>query len=95
MPWLAIILTLDSLYYPAQNVIFLGGRTKLIPVVTASSTLVGLGLSALLLPPFGIAGLLAARTAASLGQMLWLSHLARSMTELPREQPAVEAPVSA
>ena len=93
MPWLAVILTLDALYYPAQNIIFFAGRTRLIPVVTATSTFCGLVLSALLLPPFGIAGLLSARVAVSLGQMLWLSSLARRVTEIPKDPVALEAPV--
>jgi O-antigen/teichoic acid export membrane protein len=66
LPPLALSYVLDSFYFPASNYLFYVGRTRLIPVVTVTSAAVGLAAALLLLPRFGLPGLLGARVIASL-----------------------------
>lgn len=80
MPAIAVAQILDAPYYPDSTVIYYAGRSKRIVTITTSCTLLGLGLSAALLPSFGIAGLLAARVFASLVQMTAFATSARRVT---------------
>ncbi|MBX3228125.1 MAG: lipopolysaccharide biosynthesis protein [Labilithrix sp.] len=80
LPFMGLGYILDSLYYPATNYIFYVGRTGLIPIVTTVTAVLGTGLSILLLPRFGLAGLVAARVfsaALRSGAMLVAARIAR------------------
>jgi O-antigen/teichoic acid export membrane protein len=65
LPLLGLAYVIDATYYPPSNFLFFVGRTGLIPAVTVTSSVLGLGLAILLLPRFGLTGLLVSRVATS------------------------------
>ncbi len=80
MPVLGAGLVLDAFYYPATNYLFFVGKTSFIPIVGVVSAVVATGLAILLLPRFGLAGLVAARflgSAARAVAMMLAARLAR------------------
>lgn len=80
LPALGIAYVAEAFYYPASNYVFFAGRTTLIPIVTIGSAVVATALAIVLLPRFGVAGLLASRIAGAMirsGAMMWAARLAR------------------
>ncbi|HVH42542.1 MAG TPA: oligosaccharide flippase family protein [Labilithrix sp.] len=61
MPVLGAALVVDSLYFPPTNYLFYVGRTTFIPIATVTSGIVATTLSILVLPRFGLPGLVACR----------------------------------
>jgi O-antigen/teichoic acid export membrane protein len=81
MPWLGVIMVMDSLYYPAQNVIYYAGRSKLIPLIASTTTFGGLAISAALVPRYGVSGLLAGRMVGSFVAACGFSIAAARVTD--------------
>lgn len=77
MPMLGAALVIDSLYYPATNYLFYVGRTTLIPLATVTTGIVATGLAILLLPRFGLPGLIACRFFGSVTRALAMMLAAR------------------
>jgi len=77
LPWLALIGWIDAFYYPGSNLVFYTGKTYWIPVVTTLAAAVSIGLSILLLPRWGLPGLITAKIAASLVRSVVISVAAR------------------
>ena len=77
LPTVALCHVVDALYYPSSNVLYFLGRVRMVPVFTVISAILGLGLAALLLPRYGIWGLLVARVAGSTVQASGLAITAR------------------
>lgn len=61
MPVLGAALVADAFYYPSANYLFFVGRTRLIPVATVVTTVLSTSMSILLLPRYGLPGLVACR----------------------------------
>lgn len=77
VPLLAGCLLLESLYYPAVNILFFTNRTGTIPAVTITAGAINLGLSVVLIPRIGIGGAILSRAVASLGRTLAMMVAAR------------------
>lgn len=65
VPALLLAHLLESQYFVPANLLFYSGRTGFIPLVTVSAGVLNVGLAVLLLPVFGVAGLLGSRVVAS------------------------------
>ncbi len=65
LPFVGLAAVLESAYYPPVNVLFYAGRTGWIPVVTVTSAVISIGLSAGLTFVWGIPGLVAARLSSA------------------------------
>ena len=66
MPVIGVAFVADAFYYPATNYLFYVGRTAFIPMVSIGSAVASIGLAIVLLPRFGLAGLVASRLLASI-----------------------------
>lgn len=73
---------LESQYFVPANLLFYAGRTAAIPVVTVTAGGLNVGLAWLLLPRFGVAGLLAARVFASFARSAMMAVAAWRLTSL-------------
>jgi O-antigen/teichoic acid export membrane protein len=61
VPLVLVVALIDVIYFPATNVVYFAGRTRLIPVVTIAGAVVNLLLNLLLIPSSGVSGALLAR----------------------------------
>jgi O-antigen/teichoic acid export membrane protein len=80
MPILALALIFDAPYFPDSTVTYYAGRSKAIVIITTSCTTASLAISAVLVPRFGIAGLLGARVFTAFVQMIAFARVARRVT---------------
>jgi len=80
VPALLVAHVLESQYFVSANLLFYAGRTGAIPTVTVASGLLYIGLTWLLLPRYGVAGLLAARIFASFARSAMMAIAAARFT---------------
>lgn len=79
VPVLGLGVVIESLYFPATNVVFYANRTRVIPFVTVGAGLISLGLNYLLMVviPLGVWGAIASRIAAAIARSLAMTIAAR------------------
>ncbi|RYE92868.1 MAG: lipopolysaccharide biosynthesis protein [Myxococcales bacterium] len=88
LPALLLAGVVESLYFPSANYLMIVGHTRLIPVATGLSSALSVGLVLLLLPRYGLTGLLVARVLGACARSLFMGLVVLWY----RRPPAASAP---
>lgn len=77
LPFVGLVLVLDTLYSPPLYVVYYASRTKLISVITISTSALNVVLNLVLIPRFAVAGAIVARLVASALRLAFIRWAAR------------------